>query len=282
MSLTGSTTTSRVQSTAPSLGRPGHRRSPVALLRIRRRSSAMRRHALRRAERSTSRQPIVDGEQDQRHERERRPRHPPSTSRSAGVSAYARSGTSVISMCPGAWVIANGTARPSPRPAASPRTPRTSGRRPSATSPDRRTRALPSEPTSSDPGSPTCTGAPCTAGIRADSVDRRGHQVGRDGPHRHHQRPVQPARRPALPAGHVHRHVAALLDVPQRDPVRGQGGLEGERAADVERDQVVAPVRRARRSARRPARRPARPGSAAGRCAGPRPGRARCRVDRRR
>ena len=70
-----------------------------------------------------------------------------------------------------------------------------------------------------------------------------GHQVRRDRPHRHHQRAVHPPGWAALPLRHVHGHVAALLDVPQRDAVLGQRRLEGERAADVEGHQVVAPVR---------------------------------------
>ncbi len=55
-----------------------------------------------------------------------------------------------------------------------------------------------------------------------------------------------PCSRPAGTAcavGHVHRDVAALLDVAHRDARLGQRPLEGEAAPDEERHQVVAPVR---------------------------------------
>ena len=41
-----------------------------------------------------------------------------------------------------------------------------------------------------------------------------------------------------------HRDVLALLDVPEPDPGLEQRPLEGERAAEEKRDEVVAPVRR--------------------------------------
>ena len=43
--------------------------------------------------------------------------------------------------------------------------------------------------------------------------------------------------------GAVHRHVALALDVADRHAVLQQRLLEGERAADDEGDQIVAPVR---------------------------------------
>ena len=113
----------------------------------------------------------------------------------------------------------------------------------------------------------------CRARRAADcSPGSRGRQVlGRHRTHRHHHGAVQPPRRPALTVGHVHRDVAALLDVAHRDARRGQRPLEGEAAPDQERHQVVPPVRDARPSARPPVRRAPTPGSAAGRCAGRRP-----------
>ena len=63
----------------------------------------------------------------------------------------------------------------------------------------------------------------------------------RQRPHRHDHRPREDARRTASDVGAVHRHVAALLDVPHRDAGLHQRVLEGERTAQQETDEIVAP-----------------------------------------
>jgi hypothetical protein len=56
------------------------------------------------------------------------------------------------------------------------------------------------------------------------------------------ERAGEAAGRLARPARPVHRDVDALLDVADRQPLGLERALEGERAADQEGDEVVAPV----------------------------------------
>ncbi len=185
----------------------------------------------------------------------------------AHQTMYSASGTSVTNMCPGAWVIANGGARPSPPPAASPRRPRTPGSRPSA----RPTGSPKSGPRQvGDPqrrrGRRRGPGAPCTAGVAAG--DRHGvrHPVGRDRAHRHDQR-----RRAVGPAG---RQAGSCGTSARCSPADGDGSsipasarrrLEGEAAADEEGDEVGMLRPRVARVGHLVGerRRPARSGSAA-------------------
>ena len=112
-------------------------------------------------------------------------------------------------------------------------------------------------------GSPTCTGAPCTAGKREVTCTARTTcpaGMGRI------DTTIGPWNTPAGVGGDrrdVHRHVRALLDVPHGKAGLDQRRLEGEAAADQERHEVVAPLGARCRSARRPARRAGRRGTSA-------------------
>ena len=70
---------------------------------------------------------------------------------------------------------------------------------------------------------------------RADRV-RRGHR-----PHRHHGRPGEGAGRHGRDRGVVHRHHGAGLEMLEPHPFGEQRLFEGERAAEHEGDEVVAP-----------------------------------------
>jgi hypothetical protein len=87
-------------------------------------------------------------------------------------------------------------------------------------------------------------------------LHRGGHQLAGHRPHRHHQRPGQPAGRAARPVRAVHRHVAALLDVAHRhtasssavsklklQPMRKATRSSRHRSVDVGRlvDQLAVP-----------------------------------------
>ena len=62
-------------------------------------------------------------------------------------------------------------------------------------------------------------------------------------PHRDHHRAVKAPRRTAGDRGLPHRDILALVDVTQRDAGVEKRPLEGERAAQEERHEVVAPER---------------------------------------
>src|SRR6185295_8950301 len=90
-------------------------------------------------------------------------------------------------------------------------------------------------------GKPRWTGAPCTRGYREVISIARIASAGLNG---RMETTSLPRKRPAghgVDAGAVHRHVASLLDVAQPQPGLHQRLLEGERAAQDEGDQVVAP-----------------------------------------
>jgi hypothetical protein len=75
----------------------------------------------------------------------------------------------------------------------------------------------------------------------AAHLDGADGLVGRQRPHRHDHGAAEDAGGAAGAVGAVHRHVAAGLDVPHRHAGLEQGALEGERAAEEEADEVVAP-----------------------------------------
>src|SRR6266850_6570088 len=83
--------------------------------------------------------------------------------------------------------------------------------------------------------------------VGAGEARRGGHRLrdeaGRDRPHRDDHGPVELAGGPARHRGLPHRHVLALVDVTHRDARVEQGPLEGERAAEQEGDEIVAPER---------------------------------------
>ena len=92
-------------------------------------------------------------------------------------------------------------------------------------------------------GSPRCTGAPCTAGKRDVICTARMASAAASG---RIDTTIGPLKAPAAwvgDRGAVHRHVAALLDVADADALGLHRPLEGERAADGEGHEVVAPQR---------------------------------------
>ena len=101
-------------------------------------------------------------------------------------------------------------------------------------------------------GWPTCTGAPCAIGSRAEISTTRATSRLLIGRMLTTISPLNRAGRHAGDVGAVHRHVAALVDVAQAHAGRLHRRLEREAAADQER----APGRRARGS--RPRRAPRR------------------------
>ena len=94
---------------------------------------------------------------------------------------------------------------------------------------------------------PMCPGV-ADAHRRAVGADEAAGQMrgtdGLVGAHRDHQRAGEAPRGPALDRRAVHGHVDVLLDVADRQAGVQQRTVERERAAEQERDEVLAPVRR--------------------------------------
>ena len=91
-------------------------------------------------------------------------------------------------------------------------------------------------------GLPRCTGAPCTAGKARGDLDG-ADRVGRlHRPHRDDHRAVERARRRGRDRGAIHRHGGVAGHVAQLDAALDQRLLEGERAAQHEGDEIVAPM----------------------------------------
>ena len=116
------------------------------------------------------------------------------------------------------------------------------GSRPRRRNPARR---RPSMPIAA--GSPTWTGAPWRSGkreqIRSPAPPAPASSAASTPPSARRSGPPAGTRRSVRYIGTLH----ALLDVPHREPRVQQRVLERERAADQERDEVVAPLARGRR-----------------------------------
>src|SRR5690606_14625556 len=144
-------------------------------------------------------------------------------------------------MWPGAWVIANGGLEA--MSAACGVTPQAQN---TGTSPSSKSIASPKSgsATSTIPrpaGSPTCTGAPCTAGIRPVTCTAVGTSAAGTG---RIDTTSSPDSRPAGRHCRFVRNMATFRPcsmLAHRDAGVDQGALEAERAADEERHEVIGP-----------------------------------------
>ena len=123
--------------------------------------------------------------------------------------------------------------RPSRRPAASRRTPRTPARRRARPRPGPRGRAGAMSRMPSAAGSPTWTGRAVDRREARGDLDALIDRPAGIGPHRDDRRSRGTRRRDRRQRRDVHRHIARLLDVPNRDPGVDERRLEREAAPDA-------------------------------------------------
>ena len=164
-------------------------------------------------------------------------------------ACHSRSGTSVTNMCPGAWVMANGTREAITAACGVTPQAQNTGISPGSDV-DRIAEVRPAEVGDAERlGRADMHRRAVHRRIAAGDRHRLGHPLGRDRAHRHHQRAGEPPGRAAGPVGAVHRHVAALRDVADLDARLHQRRLEGEASSRSgrRRDRDARPRPRSRR-----------------------------------